>query len=229
VERISDPEQKEQIVAQMKESLKRGGRKSYAYAVIASYAADRSLNGKSVAEAARLKRGSDTLDEQIELILEIEKNGGAGAVFHGIAEEDLQLFLRHPNTMIASDGGVREIDDSVPHPRSYGNNARALARYVRDLKLLCLEDAVRRMTSLPATTFRLRDRGLIREGCWADLAVFDPATVQDTATYEAPHQYATGIVHVFVNGVAVVKNGQPTEARPGKALRNAGYRGSVER
>jgi N-acyl-D-amino-acid deacylase len=224
VERISDPEEKARIVAQMKESLRRGGRESYEYAVIASFAEDRSLNGKNVVEAAKLKRGSDSLDDQIELILEIEKSGGASAIFHGIAEEDLQGFLRHPHTMIASDGGPRRIDDSVPHPRSYGNNARVLGRYVRELKLLRLEDAIRKMTSLPATTFRLPDRGLLRTGCWADVVVFDPATVSDRATFEAPHQYATGITHVFVNGVAVVKDGEHTDARPGKALRHAGGR-----
>src|SRR5439155_19380189 len=143
-------------------------------AVIASYSADPSLNGKSIVEAARLKRGSDSLDDQIELILEIEKSGSAGGIFHGMNEADLQQFLRHPNTMIASDSGVREFGEAVPHPRGYGNNARVLARYVRELKVLRLEDAVRRMTSLPAASFRLPDRGLVRPGGWADLAVFDP-------------------------------------------------------
>jgi N-acyl-D-amino-acid deacylase len=218
-ERIADPEQKARIVAQMKERLQRAGRESYDYVMIASYRADRSLNGKSIVEAARLKRGSDSLDDQIELILEIQRSGGASGIFHGIGEEHLQRFLAHPNTMVASDGGVRAIDDSVPHPRSYGNNARVLARYVRELKLLRLEDAIRKMTSLPATTFRLKDRGLLREGAWADLVLFDPATIQDHATFTQPHQYATGIPHVFVNGVAVIQGGRHTDARPGKALK----------
>ncbi len=203
----------------MKESLKRSGRDGYGYAVIASYRADRSLDGKRVPEAARIKRGSDSLDDQIEFILEVAKNGGASGVFHGINEDDLQAFLRHPNTMIASDGGVRRFGEDVPHPRSYGDNARVLARYVRELKLLRLEDAIRKMTSLPATTFRLKDRGFLREGCWADIVVFDPATVQDNATFDDPHHYATGIIHVLVNGVAVVKDGEHTDAKPGKALR----------
>lgn len=217
--RIADPEQKARIVAQMKEMLRRSGRENYEYAVIASYSADRSLNGKNIVEAARIKRGSDSLDDQIELILEIQKSGGASGVFHGMNEEDLQKFLRHPNTMIASDGGPRENDSSVPHPRSYGNNARVLARYVRELKVLRLEDAIRRMTSLPATTFRLQDRGSIRVGAWADLVIFDPATVQDVATFNDPHHYATGIPHVLVNGVPVIRDGVHTGARPGKALR----------
>lgn len=219
--RLADPEQKARIVAQMKEMLHRSGRDSYEYAVIASYAADRSLNGKNIVEAARLKRGKDSLDDQIELILEIQKSGGASGVFHGMNEEDLQKFLRHPNTMIASDGGPREKDSSVPHPRSYGNNARVLARYVRELKVLRLEDAIRRMTSLPAATFRLTDRGVIRPGAWADLVVFDPTKVQDVATFDDPHHYAVGIPHVLVNGVPVIRDNNHTGARPGKALRLA--------
>jgi N-acyl-D-amino-acid deacylase len=222
--RIADPAEKARIVAQMKERLQRAGREDYGYAVIASYATDRSLNGKNIVEAAKLKRGSDSLDDQIELILEIQRSGGASGIFHGIGEENLQRFLQHPNTMIASDSGVRRIDASVPHPRGYGNNARVLARYVRELKLLRLEDAIRRMTSLPATTYRLPDRGLLRERCWADIVVFDPNTVQDAATFSDPHHYATGIPYVFVNGVAVVQDGAHTDARPGKALRHTANR-----
>lgn len=220
-ERIADPQTKARIVQEMKESLRKSARDSYAYAVIASYAADHSLNGKSIVEAARLKRGSDSLDDQIELILDIQKNGGASGVFHGINEEDLQHFLRHPNTMIASDGGVREQDASVPHPRSYGNNARVLGRYVRDLKVIRLEDAIRRMTSLPAATFRLAGRGLLRPGFWADVVVFDPAKVADIATYDDPHHYALGIEHVLVNGVPVIRGGTHTGARAGVPLRLA--------
>jgi N-acyl-D-aspartate/D-glutamate deacylase len=127
--------------------------------------------------------------------------------------------MRNEGTRILSDSGVREMDESVPHPRGYGNNARVFARYVREVPLLRLEDAVRRMTSLPATTFRLTERGLVRAGCWADLVVFDPATVLDTATFDDPHHFPKGFAHVFVNGVAVVKDGQHTDARAGQVLR----------
>lgn len=215
-ERLDSPGEKAKMVAQMKAAHADG----YAYAVIASYASDRTLNGKSVPEAAKLKRGSDSLGDQIELILEIEKNGGASGVFHGIGEEDLQKFLRHPNTMIASDSGVRAFNEGVPHPRGYGNNARVLARYVRELKTLRLEDAIRRMTSLPATAFRLKDRGLLREGAWADLVVFDLDKIADLATFNDPHHYAVGFPHVFVNGVEVVRDDKHTGARPGQALRH---------
>lgn len=219
-ERLADPAQKAELVAEMKERLRKNGRGDYAYAVIARYGKDASLNGLTVREAARKKRGNDSLDDQIELVLEIQANGGASGIFHGIDEEDLRAFLAHPNTMVASDSGVRRFGEGVPHPRGYGNAARVLARYVRELKALRLEDAVRRMTSLPASVFRLRDRGVLREGAMADVVVLDPARVQDRATFEQPHQYATGFAWVLVNGVPVVENDVHTGARPGRALRH---------
>ncbi len=220
LDRLADPKQKEEIIAQMKASLKANGRTDYTYAVVAEYKHDRSLNGLNIPEAAKLKRGSDSLADQIEMILEIESNHGAQGVFHGINEEDLQKFMRTPNTMIACDSGSREFGKGVPHPRGYGNNARVLARYVRELHVLRLEDAIRRMTTLPAETFHLKERGQLREGNWADITIFDPATVQDNATYKDPHHYASGIPYVLVNGEEVVKNGEHTGAKPGMALRH---------
>jgi N-acyl-D-amino-acid deacylase len=217
----SDPAQKARLVSEMKQSLKKNGREDYAYAVIATYKHDPSLNGLNIPQASKKRRGADSLDDQIELILEIQTNGGATGVFHGISEEDLQQFLAHPNTMFASDSGVRRFQEGVPHPRGYGNNARVLARYVRELKRLRLEDAIRRMTSLPATTFRIQDRGILRQGAWADLVVFDPATVQDQATFSDPHHYATGFAWVIVNGVPVIKADRHTGARPGRTLRHS--------
>jgi N-acyl-D-amino-acid deacylase len=219
-ERLADPEQKAKIAAEMKQKLWNGKRADYSYVMIAEYKADRSLNGLNVVEATRRKRGSDSVDQQIELILEMQANGGASGVFHGINEDDLRVFLKHPNTMFASDSGIRRWKEGVPHPRGYGNNARVLARYVRELGLLRIEDAVRRMTSLPATTFRLRQRGLVKEGWWADLIVFDPAKVQDNATFNDPHHYATGFDAVFVNGIEVVSKDEHTRARPGHVLRH---------
>jgi N-acyl-D-amino-acid deacylase len=220
LERINDPKQKPDIIAQMKASLKGNGRKDYTYAVVAEYKHDRSLNGLNIPEAAKAKLGSDSLAKQIEMILDIERNGGASGVFHGINEEDLQKFLRYPNTAIACDSGLREFGQGVPHPRGYGNNPRVLARYVRELHVLSLEDAIRRMTTLPAQSFHLKERGQLREGNWADITIFDPATVQDNATYKDPHHYPSGIPHVLVNGVEVVKNSEHTKARPGQALRH---------
>jgi len=188
--------------------------------VIASYRANPALNGLSIADAAEKIRGSRSLDDQIETILEIEKNGGASGVFHGMSDADLEIFMRHPNTMFASDSGVRRFNVDVPHPRGYGNCARVLGVYVREKKVLPLEDAIRKMTSLPARTFQLEKRGELLVDNWADIAVFDPETVSDHATYVDPHHYATGFHYVFVNGIALVENDQTTGARPGRALRH---------
>jgi N-acyl-D-amino-acid deacylase len=111
---------------------------------------------------------------------------------------------------------------SSTHPRAYGNFARLLGRYVRDEKVIPLEEAIRRLSGLPATNFELQGRGFIREGMYADLAIFDPRTIGDRATFEKPHQFAVGMRHVFVNGVQVLKDGEHTGATPGRALRGAG-------
>jgi N-acyl-D-amino-acid deacylase len=218
--RIADPTQKASMVAQMKKSLRSKGRKDYSYAVIASCRQDKSLDGLNIAEAAKAKRGADSLDDQIETVLDIQANGGASGVFHGMSEDDLKTFMRHPNTMIACDSGLRKLGEGVPHPRGYGNNARVLARYVRELKVLRLEDAIRKMTSLPANTFHFKGRGELREGNWADIVVFDPDKIQDNSTYKDPHHYATGIPYVLVNGVPVIMNNEHTSAKAGQALRH---------
>jgi N-acyl-D-amino-acid deacylase len=130
--------------------------------------------------------------------------------------------MREPFTMIASDSSVREYNIGVPHPRGYGNNARVLGHYVRELGIITLEDAVRKMTSLPAQTFGLRDRGLIREGFVADLVIFDEKTVADRATFERPHQYSEGFSAVLVNGEMVFDGTKMTGAMPGRALFGSG-------
>jgi N-acyl-D-amino-acid deacylase len=130
--------------------------------------------------------------------------------------------MRHPYTAIASDGRLTALGDGHPHPRAYGTFPRVLGHYVRERGVLSLEEAVRKMTSLPADRMGLRDRGRIAEGMWADLVVFDPATVIDRATFEDPHQYPNGIHLVIVNGVVVVDESEFTAARPGRALRRPG-------
>lgn len=146
--------------------------------------------------------------------------GGAAMVYHSMSEDDVRRIMREPFTMIASDSGVRSFGEGVPHPRGYGNNARVLGTYVRELRLITLEDAVRKMTSLPAQTFGFRDRGLVREGMVADLVIFDDAAVADPSTFESPHQYAAGFSHVVVGGAVVLDDGRMTGARPGAALRH---------
>ncbi len=217
--RLKDPAQHERAVRDMKDALKRGGFKDYSYAVVARYRPKPEYNGKSIAEIAKLARGKSDVGAQIEQIFEMYAAGGASMVYHSMGEEDVRQIMREPFTMIASDSGVRQFGEGVPHPRGYGNNARVIGEYVRALRLLPLEDAVRKMTSLPAQTFGFRDRGLVREGMAADLVLFDEATVSDPATFERPHQYATGFSYVLVNGVPVIDEGRLTEARPGAALR----------
>ncbi|MDI1335220.1 MAG: D-alanyl-D-alanine carboxypeptidase/D-alanyl-D-alanine-endopeptidase [Lacunisphaera sp.] len=219
---LADPVKKADLVARMKKNIMTRGRQDYAYAVVASFRHDSSINGMNILEAAKKLKGSDSLDAQIEVILDLEKNGSAQGVFHGMNEEDLQKFMRHPNTMIASDSGLREFGKDVPHPRGYGNNARVLGHYVRDLKVLLLEDAIRKMTSLPAATFHFAQRGELREGNWADIAVFDSEKIGDPATYADPHHYAVGLPYVLVNGVPVIANGEHTGAKPGMACRANG-------
>ena len=148
----------------------------------------------------------------------LNERGGCRAVFHSIGEEDLVRILRHPATMIASDGEVPIFGRGAPHPRSYGTFARVLAVYVREKGILTLEEAVRKMSSFPAARIGLADRGVLRPGMKADIAVFDPARVRDAATFEKPHQYAAGFAYVIVNGQVVYENGAMTAARPGRVL-----------
>ena len=143
-------------------------------------------------------------------------------VYRQMDEKDVQNIMRQPYTMIASDSGVRNFGSGVPHPRGYGNNARVLGRYVRELKIIPLEDAIRKMTSLPAQTFNLRDRGQIREGFAADIVIFDDAKVGDKATFEAPHQYAEGFSNVIVNGKIVFDGAKMTGVMSGAPLRGSG-------
>ncbi|MEK6279037.1 MAG: D-aminoacylase [Acidobacteriota bacterium] len=221
--RLADEATRERVVKEMKEGLKRSGFKDYSYAMVASHNADKSFNGKSIAEITQLVRKKKDVKSQIEQILAMYEAGGAGMIYHGMSEDDVQRIMREPFTMIGSDSGVRRIDESVPHPRGYGNNARILGRYVRELKTISLEDAIRKMTSLPAQTFGFRDRGMVREGFAADLVIFDENTIADQATFVKPHQFPTGIDYVMVNGEVVFAAGSMTASRPGVAVRGPAY------
>ena len=146
-------------------------------------------------------------------------------IYHSMSDTDVDRIFRQPFTMIASDAGVGDPESaSVPHPRGFGNNARALGVYVREKRLVGLEDAIRKMTSLPAQTFGLWDRGLLRPGLAADIVIFDEKRVADRATYEQPKQYAAGIGFVIVNGQIVIERGKHTGAKPGRILRGHGVK-----
>jgi dihydroorotase/N-acyl-D-amino-acid deacylase len=184
---------------------------------------NRQYEGMRLSEIAKRRGDADPADTLIALMA--EEGGNIGGVFHNQSEENVRLVMQQPWVSIASDGSAINLEaPGVPHPRSYGTNVRVLGRYVRDEKVLTLEDAVRKMSSLPAQILGLRDRGLIRAGFAADIIVFDPATVGDTNSYEKPKSYAAGVPYVLVNGVLVIDKGQHTGARPGRPLYGAGHK-----
>jgi N-acyl-D-amino-acid deacylase len=217
--RLADGETKKKIIKEIKDTLKKSKFKDFGFAYVASYSTNKDFDGKNIKEIAKMVRGKDKIDAQIEQIFEIYLGGGAQMVYHKMDEPDVQMIMREPFTMIASDSGVRAIGEGKPHPRGYGNNVRVLGRYVRELKIITLEDAIRKMTSLPAQTFNLKNRGLIKEGFAADLVIFDEKTIADKATYVDPHQFPVGISYVFVNGHKAFANGELNKTRFGQALK----------
>jgi len=217
-ERLAEPATRAKIAAEMRANLKEMGEPDYAFATVARYTPKPAYEGKTLAAIAA-SEGRAGLDGQLETIFTMMNAGGASMIYKLMGDEDIDRIMRWPNTAIASDGGVAQMGVGSPHPRSYGTNARVLGEYVRERKVLTLEDAVRRMTSLPARTFGLSDRGVVRPGMAADLVVFDPATVADKATFEKPHQYSVGFEWVLVNGVLAVDGGKVTAAKGGVAVR----------
>jgi N-acyl-D-amino-acid deacylase len=219
-ERLRDPAIRRKVVTEMLARARGLGHEDYSYATVAGYPPDRSYEGKTISDINALRSRPKTIEAEAETILDLLDQGGAQMVYHSMGDADVANILRYPNTGIASDGGVREFGVGMPHPRSYGTNARVLAEYVRKRGVITLEDAVRRMTGLPARTFGFRDRGLVREGLAADLVVFDPARVQDKATFESPHQYSEGFDFVLVNGKIAVENSKPTGVLAGRVVRH---------
>lgn len=218
-QRLDDAATWMRIKEEMKTLIRERGIENYRFARIASYRGDPSLNGLSIPDAARKIVGADDLEAQLEMMRRMLRAGGASMVYQFMAEDDIGRILRHPMVSIASDSGLNVMGEGVPHPRGYGNAARALARYVRERKVISLEEAVRKMTSLPAGHFGFRDRGRLTVGAAADVVIFDAARITDRASYEQPHQYPEGITVVLVNGAVVLQNGTRTDARPGHVLR----------
>jgi len=182
---------------------------------------DRTLEGKTLNDLV-LRRGlAPTPENAAPLVLESVLKGSASMVFHVIDEADVRRIMAHPQTMIASDGRLTRIGDGVPHPRAYGTFPRVIGHYVRDVHALTLEQAVNKMTGMPAKRLGLGDHGCLREGCEADVTLFDAAAVRDVGTFEDPHHYAEGIPFVIVNGVVVVDAGRFTDARPGRVIKRS--------
>ena len=222
--RLNNPETWAKIKKEIVALLAERGLTDLSFAVVASHRADPAVNGLSMKQVAAKRKGAETLDAQLEAARDMMIAGGASMVYHFMSDGDVERIMRHPYVAIASDSSVLTPGEGSPHPRGYGNTVRVLGEYVRGRRVIPLEEAIRKMTSLPAQHFRFQGRGLIREGQAADITVFDPAKVGDTATFENPHAFAAGVPYVLVNGVAVVRNGQHTGARPGQVLTAPGAR-----
>ena len=219
VERLQAPDArariKQQIVANLRDG--RGGGDA-GNVTVANCAFDGKLAGKSLAVITRESGKEPTFDNAAETAMDMQRRGGCSMIYHAIAEEDVARIMKAPYTMIASDGDIPVFGQASPHPRSYGTFARVLGVYVRQQHILTLEDAVHKMTGLPAQRLGISDRGLLRVGMKADLVVFDPSSVSDRSTFEKPHQYSAGFEDVLVNGRPVLLHGVVTAARPGQVL-----------
>jgi N-acyl-D-amino-acid deacylase len=226
-EYLATPEGRAAAKAQMHQDAARRQRTDLSYAVFAGT----KNSGKSVKQVAEMriaeKQGellgatppAVTLDDQFDVVIDTFLAGGASMVFHTMDEREVKDIMAHPLVSVASDSGVRQFNSGQPHPRGYGTNTRVLGRYVRELKVITLEDAIRKMTSQPATAFNLADRGQLRPGFAADLVLFDPQTIADKATFDQPHQYPVGIQAVYTNGVLVFNGTEMTGAKPGTPLK----------
>lgn len=220
VRRVEDPALRDSVIAGIVWNIEndRGGG-DLRRVQLARVAWDPSLEGRTLRDWAEREGLEPTPRVGAELVIEAIRRGGASAIYHVLDEGDVERIMRHPLTAIASDGRLTRPGEGHPHPRWYGTFPRVLGHYVRERGVLELEEAVRKMTSLPASRLGLEDRGRIAEGVWADVVVFDPETVHDRATFEDPHRYPDGIPYVLVNGVVVVDGGALTDARPGRVLR----------
>jgi N-acyl-D-amino-acid deacylase len=209
--RLADPALRARLRTEMRDNLdRRGGAERIQFS---RYAADPSIEGKTLRQVADERRV-----DAIELAMELVLGDGPGIVSFNMSPADIALLMSQPWTMTSSDGGLSPMGEGVPHPRAYGTYPRKIRRYVLEDGVVDLSSAIRSMTSLPATVFRLEDRGVLREGAVADVVVFDLERIGDRATYEEPHQLAEGMVHVLVDGKLAVEEGSFTGAKDGRVL-----------
>lgn len=232
IERLEDPEIREQIASEIAEPsdewenfyLMAGGGEGILLLGFRTNELQEYV-GMTLAEVAE-ERGTDEIETAIDLT--IEDNNRISAIWELMSDENVERQIQLPWMSFGSDGGTfaaeGDVLDRRMHPRAWGNFARLLGKYVRDKKLISFEEAIYRLTGLPAENLNLHERGLIKEGYYADLVLFNPHTIEDHATYEEPHQYATGVEHVFVNGVQVLMDGEHTGEKPGRFVKGPGYR-----
>ena len=225
INRIQDPMTRKKIQKEMIQLLKKSGFKNYSYAFVAFCPWDSTINGMNLHDVNIKQGGKGKAASETETILDLAvKRRRVQMVYHKMNESDVETLMQLPYAMIASDAGIPAINVGSPHPRAYGTNARVLGRYVREHQTLTWEDAIRKMTSLPARKFNLSHRGILMPGFAADVVIFDPATVGDLATFEQPHAYSTGINYVLVNGTLVVDEGTHTGTRPGQIITGPGLK-----
>jgi N-acyl-D-amino-acid deacylase len=224
LERLNNPVTYEQVkthIIERRLTSQRGINKLQGI-IIAGCKAFPEYEGKNLEEILRLRKKEPSIENAADLIIDFEKAGGASAVFFQMDEADVERLMRLPYLMIGSDGSTQVRGRGFPHPRSYGTFPRVIGRYVREKGVLRLEEAIRKMTSLPAQVLRLKDRGRIREGMWGDVVVFDPETLEDTATFEDPHQLSRGLAFTLVKGQVVFAEGKWTGRLPGRPLYGKG-------
>ncbi len=222
--RLKDPVIRKKIKLETLAELKKKNLSSFSYAVVARFQPDSTFNGKNIAEINKLKGRKATAEDEVETIFElITATDRTQMVFFSMDEPDVIRIMQYPFNMIASDAGVAKFGSGMPHPRAYGTNARVIGRYVNEKKIIRLEEAIRRMSSLPAQKFQLKDRGLLREGMAADILILKPEEVSDAATFSKPHAFSKGFRYVIVNGEVVVENGKHTGVKSGKVLVGPGY------
>jgi N-acyl-D-amino-acid deacylase len=231
-ERLKDPIVRQKLKSEMKESAMEW-ENLYASAgspdkvLLVGFKNDslKKYTGKSLAEVAAIR---GTSPEETAMDLVIQDGSRVGTVYFLMDEENVKKQIALPYMSFGSDEEASAPEGvflkSNPHPRAYGNVARLLGKYVRDEQIIPLAEAIRKLTSLPASNLKIEKRGLLKEGYYADIVVFDPATIQDHATFDKPHQYSTGVMHVFVNGVQVLKDGEHTGATPGRFVKGPGWK-----
>lgn len=223
--RLNNPAVRAKIKKEMLEQLAGYKFPNYSYAVVANYPADTTLNGKNISEINKLMGRKAKPKYEAETIMDMVEKGGAQMVYNSMNEVDVKNIMKYPFSMFGADAGVPVPGRGMPHPRGYGTNARVLGKYVRDEKVISMEDAIRRMTSLAAQKFGLSDRGLLLPNYAADIVVFSEAEVNDMATFQKPHAYSKGFKYVLVNGELVVENEKHLGTRSGKALYGPAYAG----
>lgn len=219
IERMADPSTRARIEKEVRASFIAQVGEDLKNVQFRRVRSDPSYNGKTLADYVTDKGQPTTLDAGIQALIDLQLVGGFSGIFYGMDEDDVKRIMQHKWAMFCTDGDPVGYGQGFPHPRSYGAFPRVLARYVREQKVLSLEEAIKKMTSMPAQQINQTERGLVKEGMYADLVVFDADKIQDLATFTDPHRFSTGIIHLIINGVPVIRNAAITGEKPGRVMK----------